>query len=223
MGNKRYCVYCHTSPSGKRYIGITCQRPTRRWNGGNGYRQNPYFYNAILKYGWANIRHEILYKGLSRDEACEKEIKLICSYKSNNPKYGYNLSAGGECGFSGCSWSEKQRRMAKIRMTGDRRCLGYKHTDETRKRMSESQLRRKRKPLTERQKAICIANLPPPQRGANNPMARPVLCIELQTVYSCGKEAAEALGLQRSHISNVCRGKRATTGGYHFRYWEGDK
>ena len=222
MDDRKYCVYCHTSPSGKRYIGITCQRPTHRWNNGNGYRKSPHFYKAIQKYGWENIQHEIFFENMSRDEACEKEVELIRKYKTNNPKYGYNLSVGGESGFVGCSWSEERRRSASAKMTGDKRCLGYKHTAETRKRMSEAQLRREHKPLTEKQKETSIANLPPPKRGADNPTARPVFCVELHVVYSCGKEAAEALGLQRAHISSVCRGKRATTGGYHFRFWEGN-
>lgn len=223
MGDRKYCVYCHTSPRGKRYIGITCQRPERRWNNGEGYSKSPYFYRAILKYGWDNIKHEILCKNLTREEARRKEIELIEKYKSNNPKYGYNLSSGGESGFAGCSWSEERKRLASRLRAGNKYSLGYKHTDETRTRMSEAQLRRERKPLTDEQKAVCIANLPSPQCGADSPMARPVLCVELQVVYSCGKEAADALHLQRAHISSVCHGKRATTGGYHFRFWEGNE
>lgn len=29
--NNQYCVYKHTSPSGKCYIGITRQNPIKRW------------------------------------------------------------------------------------------------------------------------------------------------------------------------------------------------
>ena len=220
MNDRKYCVYCHTAPNGKRYVGITCQRPTRRWSNGEGYRKSPHFYRAILKYGWDNIKHEVLYKNLTCDEARQKEIELIGKYKSNTPKYGYNLSSGGESGFAGCSWSDGQKQAARLRMIGNKRSLGYKHTNETRRRMSEVQLRREHKPITEEQKAICVANLPSPQRGADNPMARPVLCVELQVVYSCGKEAAESLGLQRAHISSVCHGKSATTGGYPFRFYD---
>ena len=55
-----YVVYKHTSPSGKVYIGITGQDIHRRWrNNGEGYR-GQLFYNAIKKYGWENISHEIL-------------------------------------------------------------------------------------------------------------------------------------------------------------------
>ena len=47
MNDKKYVVYKHTSPNGLVYIGITCQRPTRRWNGGNGYSYNHHFYDDV--------------------------------------------------------------------------------------------------------------------------------------------------------------------------------
>lgn len=91
-----YLVYKHTSPNGKVYIGITRKNPIKRWNNGNGYKQNTHFYNAISKYGWNNIKHEILFDNLTKEEACKKEIELIAEYKSNDPNYGYNRSSGGE-------------------------------------------------------------------------------------------------------------------------------
>ena len=90
-----YCVYKHTSPSGKAYIGITCRAPEERWHGGAGYCRNRYFYNAILKYGWVNFTHEILAENLTHDEACAAEIALIAAYDSTNPARGYNLAPGG--------------------------------------------------------------------------------------------------------------------------------
>ena len=33
-----YTVYCHIFPNGKRYVGITKQKPEYRWDNGNGYR-----------------------------------------------------------------------------------------------------------------------------------------------------------------------------------------
>lgn len=45
-----YFVYKHTFPNGKIYIGITDQKPERRWRNGIGYRRQPYVYNAIKKY-----------------------------------------------------------------------------------------------------------------------------------------------------------------------------
>lgn len=90
-----YTVYKHTSPSGKVYVGITSQNPIKRWQKGHGYRNQPVFYNAILKYGWNNIKHEILYSGLTKEEAEMKEIELIAVYKSNQSGHGYNVDFGG--------------------------------------------------------------------------------------------------------------------------------
>jgi hypothetical protein len=76
-----YIVYKHTSPSGKVYIGITSLRPEERWGGGAGYVKNKHFNRAIKKYGWENIKHEILFDGLSKEDACKIEIELIKEYK----------------------------------------------------------------------------------------------------------------------------------------------
>lgn len=96
MGNS-YFVYKHTCSNGKVYIGITCQTPSKRWHSGKGYYRNKYFTSAIEKYGWENIKHEILFDSLTQKEAEAKEIELIAFYKSNQREYGYNLSVGGEC------------------------------------------------------------------------------------------------------------------------------
>ena len=93
-----YIVYRHISPSGKNYIGITHQKLSLRWRSrGQGYRGSLVFYNAIQKYGWSNIRHEILFEGLSYEEACEKEQEMIKKYNSRVPN-GYNVDEGGYAG-----------------------------------------------------------------------------------------------------------------------------
>ena len=89
-----YTVYKHTSPSGKIYIGITKQKVQDRWKKGKGYK-GQVFELAIKKYGWGNIIHEIIYEGLTKNEAEKIEIDLIKKYKSNNKKYGYNVANGG--------------------------------------------------------------------------------------------------------------------------------
>lgn len=91
-----YFVYKHTAPNGKVYIGITRQSPEKRWSNGAGYRGYGVFRNAIKKYGWGNIQHEILLSGLTREEAKKKEIELIALYKSTERKHGYNMSPGGD-------------------------------------------------------------------------------------------------------------------------------
>ena len=88
---KKYCVYKHTNKSNqKSYIGMTCLNPCVRWKGGQGYSAQKKFYTDILRYGWDNFTHEILYSDLSKEEAMQKEKELITRY--NTIKNGYNTS-----------------------------------------------------------------------------------------------------------------------------------
>ena len=69
MKGKTYTVYKHISPSNKVYIGITSIDPKQRWNSGYGYKSNRHFTSAIKKYGWENIKHDILFENLTEEEA----------------------------------------------------------------------------------------------------------------------------------------------------------
>ncbi len=98
-----WCVYMHTVPkelSGynwdKHYIGITGVGTRKRWGKhGRGYKNSPYFYRAIQKYGWDNIKHEILEDNLTIEEASNKEKYYIKKYQSDLNMYGYNILSGG--------------------------------------------------------------------------------------------------------------------------------
>jgi len=93
---KSYLIYKHTNKvNGKCYIGQTCQDPKRRWGkDGNGYKnKHKKFWRAIQKYGWDNFTHDILYTGLTLEEANTLEQQLIEFY--NSIKNGYNISEGG--------------------------------------------------------------------------------------------------------------------------------
>lgn len=109
-----YIVYMHTCPNGKKYVGITSQAPERRWQKGKGYAygSNPYFYNAIEKYGWENIKHEILFRDLTKEEAEQKEVELIAKHRTIERKYGYNIDLGGST--FGRHSEEYKRRMSNM-------------------------------------------------------------------------------------------------------------
>lgn len=92
---RRFCVYRHVNTiNGKMYIGFTGEKPNRRWTNGFGYHNQPMFYNDIIKYGWDKFSHEILFENLTKKEAEDKEVEMILFYKSNEEKYGYNVSIG---------------------------------------------------------------------------------------------------------------------------------
>ena len=141
-----YCVYQHTSPSGKVYIGIT-NNVKRRWgcNGihymnkrKNGQFVQQSFARALLKYGWINFKHEILFDNLSKEEAQAREIELIASYKKQG--LSYNIANGGE-GVSGIKHpplSEERRAQISAFMKEHHPMKGKHHTEEAREKISQA-------------------------------------------------------------------------------------
>lgn len=183
-----YSIYVHTFPNGKRYIGVTCQEPTRRWKNGEGYYQQPLVYNAIKKYGWHNIDHKILYTDLTQDEAFDLEVQLITEWKTNNKRYGYNLSQGGKGGILGTHRSEETKQ--KLREAAKKQTppwLGKHLTDEHKQKIKDSKVKH-------------------------------VLCVETGVIYDSALEAAETVGLTRDAIGRCCRGISETSGGLHWKY-----
>jgi len=77
MKDNTWIVYRHTFPNGKVYIGITVGEPEKRWRGGFGYAANGPMFRDIVKYGWDNISHEVLYSNLSEIDARKQERDLI--------------------------------------------------------------------------------------------------------------------------------------------------
>ena len=189
VGDKSYILYKHTSPNGKVYIGITCQCVSRRWGvGGIGYRSHPHFWNAIQKYGWDNFKHDILLCGLSKDEACKKEKEYIAKYRSNEPEYGYNLTSGGDLGYTFTpEVKEKQRSgmkakwqesdyLEKMEIASEaKRGKRWKHSEETKAKMrkpkseeTKSKMRKPKSTETRRKMSVAkrsyFANMTPEQK-----------------------------------------------------------
>lgn len=127
MTNKTWILYRHTSPSNKVYIGITSNKPYIRWRGGNGYKSCKLFYRAILKYSWNNIKHEVLFTGLTEDRAKKLEIELIRHYKALG--ISYNITDGGD-GMIGYKHSQEIIKKLKDAHIGRIYKKGWKWTEE---------------------------------------------------------------------------------------------
>jgi predicted GIY-YIG superfamily endonuclease len=232
-----YSVYKLTAPNGKVYIGITSRDPKRRWNAGNGYKYNKHFYDAIQKYGWENIKKEVLLSGVSQEEAYRLEKELILKHRSSEREYGYNKSFGGESTVKGLHWrvpkESVERRAAKMR--------GRKLTEEHRKKLSDShkgQIPYKREFPTSEETRLKISNSlkkwyaehESPAKGKTRKRAqweiekvsrghyKPVVCIETGIIYESIMAAEMLTKTDGSSISAVCKGKRKTAGGFHWRY-----
>lgn len=99
---------------------------------GYGYHNCKLFWRAIQKYGWDNIQHIVLMDNLSKEIACECEKYLIRKYKSNQAKFGYNNSFGGESGSCGYVFTMEQR--AKVSNS----LRGHVVSEETRRKIGQA-------------------------------------------------------------------------------------
>ena len=137
---RKFYVYVHTcTANGKKYVGVTSRDPESRWLKGRGYYQNKHFYSAILKYGWDNIEHEV-FEVESEEEMYRKEVELISFYHSNDPKFGYNNSVGGEYSHLGCKHSKESKKKMSEALKKSHSGLEYK------KKMSETVKKRNSDP-----------------------------------------------------------------------------
>lgn len=204
-----YCVYKHTFPNGKTYIGITGKPLAQRWKRGKNYRNNVYMTRAVEKYGWENIDHEIIESELTKPEAEAKERELIALFKSNVPEYGYNITSGGEC--IGKHSDETKQKLREIRARLNKNPEYIRHLSESHKGKSPAN---KGVPMSDEQKRkLSIA-----KRGCEGHGFVRVLCVETGVIYDSLTEAAKATGSRREKICDVCRHNRKTTNGFHWKY-----
>lgn len=238
-----YCVYKHTSPSGKVYIGITRQTPYGRWKNGIGYKSSPHFWAAIQKYGWENISHEILCCGLSKEEACQKERELIKKYNSIDREHGYNEKTGGEIGVEFNEYvkskisaaSKKRFEDPRERKLLSEKVRGFKHTDEAKAKMSAARTGTHFSMTDEWKANISAANKIAYRRGTEAREKASKQCVEnglsrQEPVEQCDSEwnvirrfesmksAWRETGIKDGNISKCCRGKALTAGGYKWRF-----
>lgn len=122
----KFIVYKRTNKiNGKVYIGITSRTPEQRLK--QGYRDSQYIYNALKKYGSKNFETTILFSGLSKEEACQKEIEIIALYDSTNHTKGYNISKGGSAPMWGRHHTEEAKKRFSEQRMGENNSFYGKH------------------------------------------------------------------------------------------------
>ena len=114
-------IYKYTDQiSGMSYIGrtndIKARKASHKSDAKHG-RKNSHFHNALNKYGEEAFDFEILFECEALEEANQKEIEFIAKYDTFHN--GYNKTIGGE-------------------VVSDR--TGYKHKEETKRKIANSNL-----------------------------------------------------------------------------------
>ena len=224
MKDNTYTVYMHICPNNKKYIGITKLKPEERWKKGKSYKNCILFERAIKKYKWDNIKHEILYTNLTKEEAEQKEIELIAKHKSNNSKYGYNIENGGHVNcvsestklkISKATKEAMQRPEVKKRMSIAQHnrispLKGRKLSDEHKEKLKLSHIGKNTGKRTEKQKQ---------NMRKNNKRKKKVLCIETNIIYESISEAGRRTNIDYRNIHRSCNNNKIA-GGYHWQYYK---
>lgn len=125
-------VYCFINTiNNKIYIGKVIRHDfNERFNEHRSHANSNcvYFYRAIDKYGWEAFDKYIIFQTESlsnspenkqylNDIILEKEKYYIKLYKTNDPKYGYNLTEGGD-GIVGFKFSEEVKKKMSEKHSG---------------------------------------------------------------------------------------------------------
>lgn len=220
-----YSVYKHVNRiNGKCYVGITSQNPKQRWgvNGKKYKNKCPHFYNAILKYGWDNFTHEILFENLSKEKACQIEKSLIKEFNCQDRTFGYNILEGGS---APCIPLETRQKMSKA-MIGNKNSKGVIFTEERKQNIS---LALKGKPFTAKHKE----NISKAKKGkthksiseeakrkiAKAHKKKQVKCLEINTLYESIQECSRILKIEATTICACCKGRVKSSHGLHFKYY----
>lgn len=207
---KKYIIYLHRNKiNNKCYVGQTCQKPEQRWGrNGQNYREQPYFYRAIEKYGWDNFEHIILETDINEDRVDERECFWASYYHALAPE-GYTLHVG--------------KYVTKD--TSD--LLRKTYSEAALERWEDPQYREKikqgRKKMWQDASDSCkqkmLANLDRTGAGGKA-RSKQVECIETKMIYASTREAERLTGINHCNISQACNGKRKTAGKFHWRYIE---
>ena len=181
-----YWVYVHTcKANGKRYVGVTTKiKPELRWAEGRGYWYNKHFYSDILRYGWSNFQHE------AWELTCESEMYyaekyLIAYYHTMESEFGYNHSVGGEHG-----------------------ALGYRHSEEVRKKIAEDSKKKWTDPEYRRKvtEGLKKAHLDPEYRRKQSEAVKKSLSDpEVRRKMSLAKKGKSFSEEHRKHLAEANR------------------
>ena len=217
--NKTFYVYMYTSPSGKHYVGRTCNpQKIRSQTNGVGYRGSTAFWNAIQKYGWDNFEYEVLEENIKCEDIDERENYWINYYHSSTDENGYNL--------------KKPNHTCKI------------FSEEARKRMSESQRKRDNSTyhhghLSEEHRKSISKALKGKMVGEKNPSYGRVVVVSEETrkklsksssipvmqfdmngnyiqTFKSRREAGKVLNIPEKNISACCSGRHKSAYGYQW-------
>ena len=157
--------------------------------------------------------HIIEIDGYDEEKFLNGELELDKDIKSNGQNKEYSIE---NCMLVSKSENVKQsNKTMDYTYLNDR--IGYHHTEETKKKIGEANKCEKHymygKHLSEsvKQKMSAAKKKPVAQYDKNENLIK---------IWDCMKQASEELRINNSHISDCCRGKRKSAGGFIWKYYK---
>ena len=202
---KTYTVYrLENVVTKKNYIGMTSQKPNKRWCSGYRGKMKEAIDAYPLQLCW---KKHIEFQTPNKEQALELESELMKWYDS--VENGYNISSYDS---HHCKHSEDSKKKMSEAHTG------VVFTEEHKKNISESMTG---KHLSEESRKKMAES----QKGNTNASTKSVTQYSIDGEfigeYSSTREASRHTGCDNSSISKCCKGKYKSVGGYVWKYKEG--
>lgn len=217
--NNLYCIYKAVNKiTNQVYIGATthsiCRRKEDHIKKTNVGNENK-FHNAIATYGIDAFNWETIDTANSSDELAQKEKFYILKY--NTRESGYNSDAGG--GF--------KKTVYQYDVVTGKLINSFANLSEAAKKVNSSKQHISRACLSVNQRYrgyIWSYQYQEPYRPEKDARVKQVMQLSQDNrpvaSYVSVAEASRQTGLSKTCISRVCRGERAISGGYLWRYRE---
>lgn len=196
--------------NGMIYIGQTTRRLKERILEHVRHKET-YIDKAMNKYGLDKFDIKTIDKAETIEELNQKEIYWIKYYNCIRPN-GYNLCEGGGVTIGFKHSEESKKKMSEThRLRGNQKgeknhFYGKHHSEEQKAKWKET------RHLARHTKEV------KEKMRHNRKDSRKVLNITTGKEFESISLAAEYYNLKDTHISRVCRGGRKRTGGYEWKY-----
>ena len=193
--------------NGKIYVGVTNNLKRRKYLHKSQTKKgsSTYFHRALRKYGNDNFSWEIVDSSSDyKIAATELEPHYIKKFKSNNPKFGYNLSSGGDS-FHGSLFSDEwKRRISEA-------CKGRTPWNKGKKGMQVAWNKGKNTPGKKHTKDDLVKMR---INKNNKPVGKYNLEGDLLETFQSQRDAARILGIKREGIRDCCNDIQKTAYGF---------